>query len=228
VQVANKFRPPKKKIDLILSPAQLTGEEPLPFLLFPSTEKPEGKTLTQFGAIADALDKKPKPQAFENPNYKLGAFKAQLKPITHYSGSAPEDVKVGGDLFSVVADESPKLNYQTLETAWADLAEYIKAKGKISLANSMRRLPEQKALNLWEFRFENSSQLEDATPEKQEMVEFLRRKMGNPSLNFNFSVSQLEDRELKLLGPKEKYQKMVALNPLLKLLRDKLDLDLEY
>ncbi len=227
VQVANKFRPPKKKINLILSPAQLSGEDSLPTFLLPITEKANPDVASQFGTITSSLDKKPKPQVYANQGYKLGAFKPQLKSVNSYVSGQTIPNSVPNEEISQVAESSGQM-FAGVDSVWDELAEYMHKKGKISISNALRKTPEEREKDIYVLRLDNSSQLEDATPEKQEMVDFLRKKTGIPAFNLILEVVQPHDIEKKLLSPKEKYQKMIELNPLLKALKDKLDLDIEY
>lgn len=224
--MANKFRPPKKKIDLILSPLQLSGDEPLPTYLFPTqaTER-QNQSPGSTGNTPRITDQRPKPQVFNRPDYKPGAYQPQLQPLKSYVGAGynPASVKTEKKLEEPVPTEN-----LSLEEAWNALAERMRTKGRISLANTLLRKPELKENQVVEFRLDNSAQEEDILPEKQEMLDFIRQKTGNKDLQLNLVVAKSNDLEKKLLSPKEKYQILAEKNPLLKQLKDKLDLDIEY
>ncbi len=229
MQVANKFRPPKKKIDLILSPSQLNGDDPLPSYLFP-TQAParQSQEPSATGNVARITEQRPKPQIFNRPDYKPGSYQPQLQSIKSYAsgGSIPtsKNTKTENKEQSEV-NAGPSLS---LEEAWSALSGLMRAKGRISLANTLLRKPELKEGQIVEFRLDNSAQEEDILPEKQEMLDFIRQKTGNKELQLNLVVLKSNEVEKKLLGPKEKYQILVEKNPLIKQLKDRLDLDIEY
>ena len=229
VLVANKFRPPKKKIDLILSPAQISGEEQLPYFIESTIGEVKEVPTGEHKIISPALAPKSAPTVYQNPEYKIGAFKSKLAPVVNYSlGGVKSNIPKAEESTFQVNEFSATLEHISINDAWKLLAEKMKEMGRISLANSMRKPLEVLEGNNFEFRFDNSSQLEDATPEKQDIIDFLKQKTGIQDLSLTFTVTQNDTIELKKLSPKEKYQKMVVINPLLKILKEKLDLDLEY
>ena len=229
MQVANKFRPPKKKIDLILSPAQLQGEESLPSYLFPTqAENRTTESPSSTGKVPRILEDRPRPQVFNQPDYKPGAYQAQLQSIKSYATGSDKSNNLQSKPENKEQDLNSLEQPLSLEEAWSELSEWMKTKGRISLANTLLRKPIINEDQIIEFKLDNSAQEEDILPEKQDILDFIRKKTGRTELQLKIVISKSNELEKKLLGPKEKYFLLLEKNPLIRELKERLDLDIEY
>jgi DNA polymerase-3 subunit gamma/tau len=74
---------------------------------------------------------------------------------------------------------------------------------------------------------DNKAQELTFSERKADLLDFLRSELRNQLILIEFTISQT-DTELKPFTPDEKYRAMVQKNPLVKELREKLEMDLEY
>lgn len=225
MQAANKFRPSKKKIRTFLSPAQLEGKEPLPSSTHPVVAEPTSNADSYPKIVLE--EKARKAPLFQATAYKMGSYKPISAPVeTLISSNKESDSAVNSGLQPTNTEVAPALPLSK-EELWELLRQFLKKSGKISLFTALEKVPSELGDHLVTYPLENLSLLEDVTPLRQDLVELLRKQSGWQYVDLQFRVEASKSVEQKFLSPKERYKQMVELNPALKLLKDKLDLDLE-
>lgn len=74
---------------------------------------------------------------------------------------------------------------------------------------------------------ENKAIVDEFTAQKPDILDFFRATLNNYSIDFELSINK-DKANKKAFTPEEKFEKMSEKNPVLKLLRDKLDLEIGY
>ena len=67
---------------------------------------------------------------------------------------------------------------------------------------------------------------EELNLERMELVSYLRNTLKNSTIEITYEVSKIEDKT-RLYTNRDKYNRMVEINPLLQTLKQKLDLDID-
>ena len=77
------------------------------------------------------------------------------------------------------------------------------------------------------FTLDNKVLDDELTLHKTEMMEFLRSNLNNFKLQLQTTIAETQ-KNLKPYTDKEKFERMSAKNPVLRTLREELDLEIEY
>ena len=78
-----------------------------------------------------------------------------------------------------------------------------------------------------EFTIDNEIQKIELEEERSNLLSFIRIELNNYGIQLKVLLSQ-EDNSVKHLSSKDKFMKMAEKNPALHVLREKLNLDIEY
>ena len=115
-----------------------------------------------------------------------------------------------------------------LNSFWIQFAEKIKAEGKSSeyiiLANRELKLEEDYTIK---FHLDNLVQIDQLNSFKPDLLEFLRRNLGNSLIMLETSVVD-KPVERKPYSQTEKLQHMIEKYPIVADLKKKLGLDMDY
>lgn len=108
---------------------------------------------------------------------------------------------------------------------WKDFTEIVAKEGKHILHSHLRMGAPRLDGNLIHLVFPNQTIKIEMEREKYELLQFLRKKLQNYEVDLSIEV---DEKEMKRYAytTKEKYEKLVALNPLLEELRKTFDLDI--
>jgi cell fate (sporulation/competence/biofilm development) regulator YmcA (YheA/YmcA/DUF963 family) len=75
---------------------------------------------------------------------------------------------------------------------------------------------------------ENISQKDGFEAYRQDFLDFIRKFTSNSTINFRFEERSKEGAAKKAYSPIEKFEAMIEKNPLLKELKTRLDMELDY
>ncbi|HRZ77432.1 MAG TPA: hypothetical protein P5248_08705, partial [Bacteroidales bacterium] len=78
------------------------------------------------------------------------------------------------------------------------------------------------------YEVENKVQQGDIDALRGDLLEFLRRQLDNSRISLSLPIVKRENGDARPYTPQEKYKTMAEQNPLLKDLREQLDLDIDY
>lgn len=138
----------------------------------------------------------------------------------HVSASSTEQVK-----------EAIPITEESLKESWNCFIDKLKKEFKNSIVTAFSQA-ELKVVNDQHFSINVSTTLEQKfiEQEKLTLLEYLKGCFQNRLIGFSIFVNeqQPQEEQEKTLSTREKYQKMVESNPLIKELKDKLKLELDY
>lgn len=111
-------------------------------------------------------------------------------------------------------------------TQWKIYKDKLLADGQIMFASAFENTPEIEG-TLIKVIVENKAIVDEFTAQKPDILDFFRATLNNYSIDFELSINK-DKANKKAFTPEEKFEKMSEKNPVLKLLRDKLDLEIGY
>lgn len=111
-------------------------------------------------------------------------------------------------------------------TQWKIYKDKLLADGQIMFASAFENAPEIEG-TLIKVVVENKAIVDEFTSQKPDILDFFRAALNNYSIDFELSINK-DKANKKAFTPEEKFEKMSEKNPILKLLRDRLDLEVGY
>ncbi len=109
---------------------------------------------------------------------------------------------------------------------WKIYKDKLMSDGQIMFASAFENAPEIED-TLIKVIVENKAIVDEFTAQKPDILDFFRATLNNYNINFELSINK-DKANKKAFTPEEKFEKMSEKNPVLKLLRDKLDLEVGY
>jgi len=109
---------------------------------------------------------------------------------------------------------------------WDEFKNQLLKKGELNFACIFDEKPIVEG-NLIKSFVDNNTLADEFKRRKMEVIDFFREQLSNYDIDINVEVNQ-DVRIKKAYTPQEKYIKMVEKNPTLKILRQKLDMDIDY
>jgi DNA polymerase III subunit gamma/tau len=109
---------------------------------------------------------------------------------------------------------------------WKIYKNKLLADGQIMFASAFENAPEIDGA-LIKVIVENKAIVDEFTTQKPDILDFFRATLNNYSIDFELSINK-DKANKKAFTPEEKFEKMSGKNPILKLLRDRLDLEIGY
>ena len=230
----------KKKEKPYIKPALKTDKAPQP------TQKPIAKEEPE--AIAEPLVAKPIEEAPVKTNQppNLGKPTTEVIKVRKESVQKPIALDIqpkgvsGLSLSSIAYQKNIKANQPTngkstreetvgqegLETAWKALSSKLEADGEYNLA-ALLNLDSPRLKNKVEIHlnFPNKTNKLELESEKGKIIGVLADALKNDLLQFVIHVSQ-EEQQNYVYTPRDKYEQLVKINPLVDDIRKEFDLDL--
>jgi DNA polymerase-3 subunit gamma/tau len=111
-------------------------------------------------------------------------------------------------------------------TQWKIYKDKLMTDGQIMFASAFENAPEIED-SLIKVIVENKAIVDEFTAQKPDILDFFRATLNNYNIDFELSINK-DKANKKAFTPEEKFEKMSEKNPVLKLLRDKLDLEVGY
>ena len=109
---------------------------------------------------------------------------------------------------------------------WKIYKDQLLADGQIMFASAFENAPEIEG-TLIKVIVENKAIVDEFTAQKPDILDFFRATLNNYSIDFELTINK-DKANKKAFTPEEKFEKMSEKNPVLKLLRDRLDLEVGY
>lgn len=168
----------------------------------------------------------------ETPVYEQGAQPADPKPATTRISALDKIRKqYQGNANSGNGNTNHPLQQETLQKAWAEYISKLKADKNPAAQPFELALLRVKDENSFEAVTANNIEKQFIEQERNALFHFLQLQLQNRLLQFNVVVEEkAEDRPVLeiTLTSKEQFQKMVEQYPLVKELKDRLRLELDY
>lgn len=125
--------------------------------------------------------------------------------------------------------QNEEVTLERFRYAAAEYAKQMQQKGKMQIALMLRpeminRIDADNGI----IGIENISQKESFEAYRQDFLDFIRKQLNNSVINFRFEERQQEGAVKKAYSPIEKFEAMIVKNPLLKELKSRLDMELDY
>ena len=115
---------------------------------------------------------------------------------------------------------------ETFLAQWKIYKEQLLTGGQIMFASAFENAPEIEG-TLIKVVVENKAIVDEFTAQKPDILDFFRATLNNYNIDFELSINK-DKANKKAFTPEEKFEKMSEKNPVLKILRDKLDLEVGY
>ena len=158
--------------------------------------------------------------SFKDLNLTSGFRLQQAKQIVQQSPVGDEVVK------EVVVVQNEEVSLEKFRLA---ASAYAKEKNKMAVTALMRPEMINKLENdIAVIEIENISQKEGFESYRQDFLDFIRKFSNNNTINFRFEERSQEGAAKKAYSPIEKFEVMIEKNPLLKDLKSRLDMELDY
>jgi DNA polymerase-3 subunit gamma/tau len=230
----------KKKDKPYIKPALKSDKTPKPPQMPVNIEKPK--------PIAEPIVAKPIEETAVEPNPSPIIEKPTAEPTTDKDKPVQKPLALdieskgvsGLSLSSIAYQKNIKANQPTngkstreetveqesLETAWKALSSQLEADGEYNLA-ALLNLDSPRLKNKVEIHlnFPNKTNKLELESEKQKVIGALANALKNDLLQFVIHVSQEEEQNY-IYTPKDKYEQLVKINPLVDDIRKEFDLDL--
>ena len=179
----------------------------------PTLEKPETESTT---APAEPVKEKPialdiQPKGVSGLSLSSIAYQKNVKANQPTNGKSTREETVG---------------QESLETAWKALSSQLEADGEYNLA-ALLNLDSPRLKNKVEIHlnFPNKTNKLELESEKGKIIGALADALKNDLLQFVIHVSQ-EEQQNYVYTPRDKYEQLVKINPLVDDIRKEFDLDL--
>ena len=213
----------KKKDKPYIKPALKTDKAPQP------TQKPVAKEEPK--PIAEPIVAKPieePTKAPDEPVQKAIALDIQPKGVSGLSLSSiayQKNIKANQPTNGKSTREET-VGQESLETAWKALSSQLEADGEYNLA-ALLNLDSPRLKNKVEIHlnFPNKTNKLELESEKGKVIGALADELKNDLLQFVIHVSQ-EEQQNYVYTPRDKYEQLVKINPLVDDIRKEFDLDL--
>lgn len=109
---------------------------------------------------------------------------------------------------------------------WKIYKDKLMTDGQIMFASAFENAPEIEG-TLIKVIVENKAIVDEFTAQKPDILDFFRATLNNYSIDFELTINK-DKANKKAFTPEEKFEKMSEKNPVLKILRDRLDLEVGY
>ena len=179
----------------------------------PTLEKPETESTT---APAEPVKEKPialdiQPKGVSGLSLSSIAYQKNIKANQPMIGKSTREETIG---------------QESLETAWKALSSQLEADGEYNLA-ALLNLDSPRLKNKVEIHlnFPNKTNKLELESEKGKIIGVLADALKNDLLQFVIHVSQ-EEQQNYVYTPRDKYEQLVKINPLVDDIRKEFDLDL--
>ena len=179
----------------------------------PTLEKPDTESTT---APAEPVKEKPialdiQPKGVSGLSLSSIAYQKNIKANQPTIGKSTREKTIG---------------QKSLETAWKALSSQLEADGEYNLA-ALLNLDSPRLKNKVEIHlnFPNKTNKLELESEKEKVIGALADELKNDLLQFVIHVSQ-EEQQNYVYTPRDKYEQLVKINPLVDDIRKEFDLDL--
>lgn len=121
---------------------------------------------------------------------------------------------------------SHEFDLEKMQQTWTEFVNKLRSEDRLSMAATLSAESPTLENTTIHFRVSNDLQMRDIDGIRMEMLEFLRRKLQNYTVELSVVLDMENTVKLKLLTDKDKYEKLLAKHPSLDKLRQALNLDI--
>ena len=190
------------------------------------SQKPKAKIQRQEAKLTIETSNNEKPQiAEEIPNYK------KSEPSSKLSALDKIRKQYKGNGSSSNGNSNHPLEQETLQKAWNDYVQQLKASKNPASQSFELAVLKIKDANCFEVISNNNLEQKFIERERNKLFPFLTEQLQNRSLQFNVLIQENPDNRTKIetsLTSREQFQKMAEQYPLVKELKERLGLELDY
>lgn len=195
-------------------------------------EKPAERPIKP-SASASLIIEEPQPREIKTEVVPIQAPEAtiEVKPSATLGSLKSIREKIAKQNNIPVFNSTP-LTIEALETAWKDYVEILKKNKNHSSVTIFKMAQlEVKDENSFRIYTANSMQQKFIEAERSNLIEYLMTYFKNRNITYQIVITEQDKEETKSekpLNTKEKYQLMIEQYPNIKVLRDKIRLELDY
>lgn len=162
--------------------------------------------------------------SFQDLDLSAGFRLKQVKPLQQQP-AVTEEVAVKEA--AVVQNEEVTL--ERFRFVANEYAKIMQGKGKMQIAIMLRpEMINKVEKDLAIIEIENIAQKDSFEAYRQDFLDFIRKQLNNSVINFRFEERRQDGVAKKAYSPIEKFEAMIEKNPLLKDLKSRLDMELDY
>ena len=138
-----------------------------------------------------------------------------------------EEVEISNE---ITTDESVKINEKVLTAYWQAYSDHLSHEENGGYLSSMlgRHIPKVKNYNVFQVDVAHELEYEQFIENKLSILTYLRKAMNIPSLEMDVTISEVLEASNLAYTSRDKYKIMLEKNPALDLLKDQLDMEIEY
>ena len=172
------------------------------------------------------------PVEVDKPKVKPSVLKPSSKKMS-FKLSAIEDEKEIEEVEisnEITTDESVKINEKVLTAYWQAYSDHLSHEENGCYLSSMlgRHIPKVKNYNVFQVDVAHELEYEQFIENKLSILTYLRKAMNIPSLEMDVTISEVLEASNLAYTSRDKYKIMLEKNPALDLLKDQLDMEIEY
>lgn len=184
---------------------------------------PEKKELPKQPTVVESIAPQPK----INPSLKkvsLGGHGFSIKKALN-AEEKKQELSEDGEMLKRFKDDFTE---EQLIVCWKKYAKKLKKEGKESFYSTlMKHLPSLKDNYQIHIVLENNVQSHNVEIEKIDLLMYLKDELRNDHISLEYTVTEIKD-ETTVYTSRDKYNRMLEKNPAIKLLKERLDLDIDY
>ena len=138
-----------------------------------------------------------------------------------------EEVEISNE---ITTDESVKINEKVLTAYWQAYSDHLSHEENGGYLSSMlgRNIPKVKNYNVFQVDVAHELEYEQFIENKLSILTYLRKAMSIHSLEMDVTISEVLEASNLAYTSRDKYKIMLEKNPALDLLKDQLDMEIEY
>ena len=212
---------PKERIDAVLHPPEKTQEQ--------SEAKPQEPVVsTPVSPVASTTTTAaPKPKEEPQPKIDIARKNAQkVSALSIKSIQKKQDLKKQLELNKPSKEELPTQDFtqEQVDSAWKAYTKKMEGEGRYNLVSHMSMAVPKKQEDALVLEFPNSTIKVELESAQYDLLKFLRDQLNNYNVHLEISVNETIQKRYAYT-PKEKFDKLNELNPLMETLRKEFDLD---
>lgn len=191
--------------------------------------EPKLPNLVQEDNQSEQPKKENSPKKFTNTEeYFASRFKNETQKVSAFSIKSLEAIEKNEEKEPTENSvELPNSSFteDAFITAWNEFAKIVENEGRFNLLSHLTMQKPRLEKTTIFLEFPNQTIKTELEQEKHELLKFLREKLQNHKIDLNIQVKETLEQRFAY-SPREKFDKLKEINPLIERLRQELDLDL--
>ena len=194
----------------------------------PKEESPSNKNIpVTITTTEENPSVKPEPKVIERPQI-LGERNAQrISALSLKSIQRKQEIKqeLIANQLEVVLLPTEDFSEEEMKAVWQEYSKLVEAEGKFNLMSHLTMGVPKLEGSIIHLEFPNHTIKTEVERAQHELLEFLREKLKNHDIILDITVNEEEEKKYAY-SPREKFEKMKQMNPLIDDLRREFDLDI--